>query len=87
MSYGVTPASHGATQLPVPVIEWYTKRMAITSGGITPTVLVQAEDLPLVAQLARGLQLCPDVVLEYSGADTMADVKLNMEVACSTAPV
>ena len=39
----------------------------------------------LVARLARGLALRPNVVLAYTGHDTLADVKMNLEVASSMA--
>ena len=50
-------------------------------------LLVQAEDVRLVVRLAQGPPLHPNVVLVYTGADVLADVKMNLEVACTTAPV
>ena len=86
IAYDIEEAPSGYTQLPVAVVECYMRRLAMGTEGKTPTQVVQAEDLRLVARLARGLALRPNVVLAYTGHDTLADVKMNLEVACCTAP-
>ena len=85
VAYDELPRHHGDKQLPVAVVD-YMRWLAITPLGRDPTLLVQTQDLLLVARLARGLLLRPKIGVAYTGTDSLADVKHNLEVACCGVP-
>ena len=49
-------------------------------------LLLQNGDQKLVARLARGLQLCPRVVLACCGGEVLDNVECYLEMACATMP-